>query len=321
MEEKLSLVQQIEVTQQKYLQEKISGGRWSNLRASGIDDICNRRLFYYMTAGEMATPFSIETQAKFEEGKEQEIITRRLLSELGIEISKPTFVERWSGISVLPDGVISNNGDRFLIEIKSVNDNYWDKLQTKEDFLTDKFAKKWYGQLQIGMVLLNFEKGLFILKKKTAKLIRPIEIALDYAYAETLLKKAELVNKAIKDNIPPDFLANNPAECKACPFFAKVCNPPMDYGDTIVDIQDTEIEDMLKRRAEIEPLAKEFKKLDEETKGRFRDLKEAFCGNFHITVKDRKMTQYEVPEEIKNQYKIEGIAKIVIIEPIKTNKD
>jgi hypothetical protein len=274
--------ERIEEAQQKWLQDKIFRSRWKSLRASGIGDICNRRLFYYMTCGEMAEEFDTDLIAIFEEGKEQEPAVRRYLSELGFEIKKAGFTETMEshGISGQVDGTLEANGNRYIVEIKTVSEYAWDSLNKPEDFNEGYYAK-WYAQIQVYLLLFNYDKGLFILKRKQAKQLKIIEVALDYDYAEGLLKKAEIVNKAIKENTAPEFLQSNPVECRRCPFFAKTCNPPMDFGKTQV-IEDTELAKKLSRRDELVPLVSEYNKLDEEAKERFREIPAAICGNYSI---------------------------------------
>lgn len=277
--------EQIETAQEKWLQDKIFRSRWKSLRASGLGDICNRRLFYYMTCGELAEEFNTDLIAIFEEGKEQEPAVRRFLSEIGFEIKKAGFTETMDshGISGQVDGTLEANGNRYIVEIKTVSEYAWDNLNKPEDFNEGYYAK-WYAQLQIYLLLFNYEKGLFILKRKQAKQLKIIEIELNYDYAENLLKKAELVNQAIKVSTPPDYLKSNPVECKKCPFFSKVCNPPMDFGQMQV-IEDEVLANKLARRDELVPLFSEYNKLDKEAKERFRDIPAAICANFSITGK------------------------------------
>lgn len=274
----------IEEAQEKFLQEKIFRSRWKSIRASGIDDPCNRRLFYYLTCGELADEITTSLVSIFEEGKDQEPVVRRFLSELGFEVKKAGFSENWAeyNISGQVDGVLEYEGTRYVVEIKTCSDTAWDTLNTPEDFLDSKWYRKWFGQMQIYLLLFGLDKGLFILKKKTAKVIRVIEVKLDYAYAERLLKKAELVNTAFKSNEAPEFLASNPAECKACPFFGKVCNPPLDFGAGTQNIEDPELVKKLARRDELAASRSEYEKLDKEVKERLRDIPQAICGDYHI---------------------------------------
>lgn len=305
----LSVKEQIEQAQNKWLQDKIFRSRWKSLRASGIDDICNRRLFYYMTCGELADEIDTGLVAIFEEGKEQEPAVRRYLSELGFEVKKAGFTETMDshGISGQVDGTLEANGNRYIVEIKTVSEYAWDNINGAED-LNEGYYRKWFGQMQIYLLLFNYDKGLFILKRKQAKQLKIIEVDLNYEYAEGLLKKAELVNKAIKENLPPDFLRSNPVECKKCPFFAKVCNPPMDFG-TLQVIEDEPLAEKLARREEVKAAASEYDRLDKEVKARLKDIPAAICADFSITGKAgvRKYPAQEARETPTWTVKIERI--------------
>lgn len=279
---------EIEKSQEKYLQSKIYRSRWSHIRASGIDDCCTRRLYYYLTAGELANDITTDLVAVFEEGKNQEPQVRRYLSELGFEVIKSQLSindDRYN-ISGMVDGIINYDGVSYITEIKTVSETAWEKLKTKDDFLDSKFYRKWYGQIQLYMYLFEYEKGIFILKRKQANMIRVVETDFDYEYAEKLLQKAETVNTALKDNTPPEFLKNNPIECKGCPFFGVVCNPPIEFGDVIVNIEDIELAKKLDRREALSALREEYEGLDKEVKDRLRGIPFAICGNFSISGKE-----------------------------------
>jgi CRISPR/Cas system-associated exonuclease Cas4 (RecB family) len=275
----------IEEAQNKYLQEQIHRSRWNSIRASGIGDVCNRRIYYYLQCGELADEITPELAAIFGEGADQEADVRRFLSTLGFEVMKAGFTEQWRefNISGSVDGTLEHNGKRYIVEIKTVSEFAWEKLQTAQDF-NEGFYQKWYAQIQLYMLLFNHDKGVFILKRKQAKQLRIIEIDLDYSYAESLLKKAEIVNKAVKENTPPEFI-KNPIECKKCPFFGKVCNPSLDFGDAIVQIEDEVISEKLRIREELKPVASQYEKIDKEIKERFKEIPDAICGDFHISGK------------------------------------
>ncbi len=311
--------EQIEQAQQKWLQSKIFRSRWKSLRSSGIGDVCNRRIFYYMTCGELANEIDTDLIAIFEEGKEQEPAVRRYLSELGYEIKKAGYTENWDkfGISGQLDGTLDIDGKRFIVEIKTVSEYAWESIQTVKD-MTDGYYLKWYAQLQTYLLMFNYDKGLFILKRKQSKQIRIIEVDLDYEYAEGLLKKAELIKQAITTNTPPEFLGVV-RECKKCPFFSVVCNPPFDFGETIMNLDDTELETKLITRETLIQPKKEYDALDKEIKAikdHFPNMQEAFCGEFHIIVKEKKVTKYDVPDDVKEPYKGVRIDKVMTIERI-----
>lgn len=306
----MSIATDIAIAQESYLKAKIHGGRWKSIRASGIADPCLRRIFYYLTVGELAKEPNIELQAIFEEGHDQEPTVRRYLSELGFEIIRSQMTESWPeyNISGSIDGILERDQIRYICEIKTVSDNAFEKLKTIEDF-DEGYYKKWFGQIQLYMLLFNIDRGLFILKKKSAKFIRVIEVSLDYSFAESLLKKAEIVNGSLKTNEPPSYLANNPVECKRCPFFSTVCTPPMDYGDRIVDIDDPELSKKLQRRYELDEARKEFEVLDKELKTRFREIPDLICGDFHVVGKER-VVKYQAKEASESKQWIMKIEKI-----------
>lgn len=298
-----TLKEKIEGAATEYLKSKLYSDRWTNVRASGIGDDCVRRLFYRLT--ETVISDDLERQAYFCEGNDQEPGVKRYLSELGFEVLTPELTARWQGISCKPDGII----DGRLIEIKTVSENAWDSLNEPKDFLESRYHKNWYAQIQMGMLLFDREHGLFILKRKAAKQIKVIEIDLDYTYAEGLLKKAEAVNEAVKKNEPPDYLQNNPVECKRCPFFGKTCNPPLDFGRTAV-IDDDELERKLNIREELSGAKAEYDKLDKEVKERLREIPAAICGDYAITGKEgvRKYAEQKAREVKTWQTKIERIS-------------
>src|SRR3990167_349682 len=275
----LTLKEKIEGAATEYLKGKLYSDRWANVRASGIGDICVRRLFYRMT--ETVVSDDLERQAYFCEGRDQEPGVKRYLSELGFEVLTPQLTARWQGISCKPDGIIEGR----LLEIKTVSDNALDNLNEPKDFLASRYHKKWYDQLQTGMLLFDKEGGIFVLKRKAAKQIKVIEVALDYAYAEGLLKKAEVVNEAVKKGEPPDYLLNNPVECKNCQFFGKTCNPPLDFGEMTV-IDDEELAKKLTIREELLGAFSEYNKIDKEVKARLREIPQAICGDYVIAGKE-----------------------------------
>lgn len=279
----------IETAQEKYLQEKIYRGRWKSIRASGIGDVCSRRIFYYMTCGEEAEEITTQLAAIFEEGKDQEPRVRRYLSELGFEVMKAGLSDYWPeyNISGQIDGILNNE---YIAEIKTVSEEAWRSLETLQDFIDGSYHERWYAQMQVYLLLNSKEKGVFILKRKQAKQIRVIEVSLDYDYAEKLLKKAEAINAAIQSGNPPEYLKGNVTECRRCPFFGKVCNPPLDFGETQI-IEDDKLAKDLSRREELSAAKSEYDKLDKEAKERLRDIPAAICGEFQITGKAGQMKQ------------------------------
>ena len=283
----MSIAEEIEKAQDQFLASKIHRSRAKSIYPSRIEDVCDRRQFLYLTCGELAQEVTIDLQAIFEEGNDQEPGVRRYMSTLGFEVVQAQAAEfdPKYNLSGKIDGMLEKDGKRYLCEIKTVSDYAWDKLKTAEDF-DEGYYKKWLGQMMIYLFLWSMEKGIFILKKKSAKRIRVIEVSLDYEYAESLLKKAERINAAFKANTPPDFLKNNPVECRRCAFFGTSCNPPLDFGKGIVNIEDEELAKKLSRREELIPTRSEYDALDKEVKERLKEIPDGICGAFHIIGKE-----------------------------------
>jgi hypothetical protein len=61
-----------------------------------------------------------------------------------------------------------------------------------------------------------------------------------------------------------------------------------------------ELETSLDRRAELEPLAREFEAIDEEVKDTFKRVgKDAIVGHYSVFLRRGERTTYDVPEELK----------------------
>ncbi len=299
----------IHAAHSKWLTDKSYSGRWKSNRASGLDDVCTRRIYLYRTAGELVPPPDPDLQAVFTEGQIQEPSVRRHLSELGFEIKKAGYAADWYALQISGeiDGIISKNGIDLVAEVKTVSDTAWRSLKTAEDLMNDRgWYRKWYGQMQIYLLLLEKSAGLFVLKRKQAFQLRIIPIALDYGYAESLLKKAEAVNAAM----------DNAAECAKCPFFQRVCNPPINMGEGLRVVQDAQLEEDFKRMATLEEASAEYKEIETRVKERFKAGGKGTyqAGSWVVSVIERPVRRLDsktLPQDIKDQYTKINIDRIV----------
>lgn len=73
----------------------------------------------------------------------------------------------------------------------------------------------------------------------------------------------------------------------------------------VEQITDLELIKALERREHLEAAAKEFKVLDEKVKTILKGLNKPtiFAGPFTVQVLDKTMTQYKVPQDVKDEYK------------------
>lgn len=92
-------------------------------------------------------------------------------------------------------------------------------------------------------------------------------------------------------------------ECRYCIYRSR-CNPQEQKQETIQTVSVAELEDLLKRRKELEELALEYEEIDRQVKEQLKTipLQNFSIGNFYIEKKMINKTVYEIPQEIKKQY-------------------
>jgi hypothetical protein len=126
------------------------------------------------------------------------------------------------------------------------------------------------------------ERGYFILKNKSTGAMKEIPVALDFEYAETLLKKLERVNAHIAAETLPERIEYTDKMCGECAF-QSICLP----NRAAAELQfrdDAELEAMLDKYFKLKEAAKEYDDLDNELKTRLEEV-HAVIGNYMITGK------------------------------------
>ena len=93
------------------------------------------------------------------------------------------------------------------------------------------------------------------------------------------------------------------SECRRCPHFGRTCDPGLDYGDGVVVIDDPELVELAKEREQHEAAAKMFGHADKRLKEALRGVERGILDDFLITGKWGKSTRYNVPNEVREQYK------------------
>lgn len=258
-------------------------------RASEIGHDCERYLVYRRIRWQDATLHDVGLQRIFEEGNIQERAVFKILAEAGVEIieqQKPCEY-REHQITGHQDGKILIDGKAYPLDIKSCSPFAFVKLPDNGmDLLKSKlpYQRKYPAQITIYMLLENHEHGLLLFKNKTTGELKEVWVELDYDYAESLLKKAESVNKHVADNTLPDRIEYDDWVCEDCKFI-HICLPPVDRK-SMAFLDDPELEGKLNRIAELKPLAKELGELDKEVKEKFKNMKSATVGNWMITGKE-----------------------------------
>jgi len=266
-------------------------------RASEIGHPCLRYLVFKRTRWAEATLHDVALQFVFDEGGIQERAVLRDMEEAGLTIIEQQRDYHWPQfqLSAHLDGklLLTADGETLEappIEIKSMSPFVWMKVNSLEDLKTSKMThlQKYPAQLNVYNLLSNSHRGFMILKNKSTGQLKEIEVPLDYEYAESLLKKCETINTHVKNGTTPDPIPWSENTCGRCQF-AHICLPEA-KREAIDLTDDPELEVKLKRRAELDPLRKEYEEIDEEVKGLLKERPKVLCGDFLITgrFQDRK---------------------------------
>ena len=277
-------------------------------RASEAGHPCVRFLVLSRTSNDLRALHDIGLQRIFDEGNLHERALTREMADAELEIVEQQRAFEWSKFKLTGrvDGLLSVNGERIPLEIKSSSPNVFAAIReiTPIDMLKSKFSwiRKYPAQLLLYQLMQGSEHGLMVFKNKTTgekcqKVFRLEGELLEYV--ESVLKKLEAVNAHIALGTCPD--AKLIDDCKGCPFAKTACFPGADYGPGIDIMQDPDLEAKLNRRGELEAAAKEFETLDKEIKEVVKG-KSAVIGNWLIESKECTRKNYDIPAELKKQY-------------------
>ena len=263
-------------------------------RASQMGHPCIRYLTYMRKDWEKKTLPSVELLWIFEGGGYIEELATARLKKAGFLISSQQrdFEDKKAGITGHIDGYIATAEEptkTYPLEIKGINQFDFEKINSPEDMLKSKkvWLKGYPSQLMLYLFLSEKEQGCFYLVNKATLQGKTLWMNLDFDYCEELLKKAEKINTYIgKDGAYPERMPYDPDVCSKCDF-AHICTPEANNPSRVAVEDDEELEAMLSRRAELEPLSKEYVKLDASIKeiGKQMDRENLIIGDWIISRK------------------------------------
>jgi hypothetical protein len=272
----------------KRLKDRSRPWRPSATPASSLGVGCDRHLVYQRMWPELAAPISEELASIFTEGNIHQTQVRTELVELGYEVveAEVNFRDDRLEISGTIDGKISRQGDpahggprRIPVEIKS----WGGDGPTCVDEMDTRLMKKYFAQMQTYLLLTEQPDGLMLFKSKMTGLWSVFPVELDYERGEELFQTAERVRdavrriKAAKENgcneaelfelLPDRCLDRGP--CDSCQFRLH-CGPAEAEVDPLLLAQDADLLAKLERREELDQGRREFAKLDDGIKERFK---------------------------------------------------
>jgi len=282
--------------------------------ASELGHPCLRYLVYCRTNWKDRPIPSLEKLLIFEEGKLHEWKVIKDLHDAGIRVWSQGFYFgdedffKKHLISGKIDGAIEVNNEKYPLEIKSMKSYTFESINTIEDMMNSKifWLKKYPAQISIYMLGCNVERGIFILKNKTNGKLKQLNVNLDYNYAESLIKKADLINEYIEKKQLPEQI-NNDDICSECDF-AHICMPDKNYGK--IEIFDmVEVKHILDKREELLKYKKELDEIEEQLKQFDGKPDIIICGKYRITGQWVERKEYTVPAGKYWKRKIEILGK------------
>lgn len=244
-------------------------------RASMIGHPCLRYLVYCRKDWDKKKLPDLPLLFIFEGGEYFERLGVERLTKAGFKITSQQrdFEDKTTGITGHVDGFIAspeNPDESFPIEIKGLNQWDWKELNTIDDMIKSEkvWVKGYPAQLQIYLYLAKKERGCFYLINKATLEGKTIWVDLDYDYVESILQKAEAIEKFMQiegEAGYPERIKYDPDVCNRCDF-NHLCTPEKSFPDQIDFSENEEIVTMIKRREELDPLRKEYEELDKDIK-------------------------------------------------------
>lgn len=330
---------------EKSVEDKIKMYPRNSIWASQLDHPCLRYNEYGLTRWKDQAPVNRWLQEIFEEGKDQEEIVKKALIEAGyllrqsqrplVETVKNNGSESRYKISGRLDVEITHpyllRNIWYPAEIKSVDSFMFDSINEEkgaEQFLESKrwYVRQYPGQIIFYLYASGKELGLMIFKNKLARRMKFVWAKLDYDIAERMLQKAEEINRVVakveknpdkaEDLLSPR-LEGNEQVCSKCSF-AHICLPSMQFGGTEIEL-DPEIETKLREWIRLKEEKEKFEELDEEVKEPFKKRGPGLYlvgGSFNVKVSTFSRAVYNLPAELKEQYREQATSTRVDIKQL-----
>ena len=274
-------------------------------RASDMGHECLRYLVLNRTRWQEKSLHDARLQMIFDLGHVFEDVVMGDLREAGFKVLEQQRPFSWDEYQITGsiDGKLLIDGVAIPMEVKSSSPYVFKTIETIEDMKHHKYhyMRKYISQLTLYLLMGNQERGVFLFVNKSTGEVKDIWLDLDYALGEQLLQKAETINHHIAEGTLPEPMAYDEDICTDCPY-AHICMPER-IGKEVELVDDDELLGLLARYEELKPLAKDFKEVDEHIKKLINGRDKLLVGDWFITGKWLERVSYDVPSELKEQYR------------------
>jgi len=276
---------------------------------------CDRRAFYECTAPEQQPPWSVEVLAKFRRGDDRERDLLADLQRIGRDAEPPFSVQaqqerfelkdhkRRTAIVGKVDARLAIENRRIPIEVKSWSPMLVDRLEQFSDVFENPWTESGGYQLLSYLYGAGEAFGFLLLDRSGLPRLLPVELEPHLDRMEMFLQKAERVLDHIGAQTLPDFLPDDPQECRRCAWYGHTCNPPLSANAAQV-LTDPELEAALERREQLKGAAAEYLDLDKQVKAQLRGVESGIAGAFQIRGYWGKQSSVVLPDALKKQYTV-----------------
>ena len=278
-------------------------------RASELGHECLRYLVFNRTRWQEKALPDPRLQIIFEEGNLHEQKVLQDIQEAGFQVVEQQRPFEWKEYQITGhiDAKVVTNGKAIPLEIKSASPYSFNSINSLQDLYNGKYPylRRYPAQMTLYLLMDEKEEGLFIFKNKATGELKEISMKLNYDLGETLLQKAEAINKHVANGTIPEPIEYDEENCGSCGFL-HICLPEV-KRDAIQIETDNEMEQKLVRYHELKPLIKEYNQLDKEIKKAFKEKEKVVIGNYLITGKWIKRKAYAVQAGQYWQMKIQKL--------------
>jgi hypothetical protein len=272
-------------------------------------------MVYELTMPERQPAFTPDVLARFRRGEDRE---RDLLIDLARvgRASEPSFdvigqqqrfeLRDHKGRVCISGKVDARlrQGDRAApLEVKAWSPTLVERIERFEDLFDNPWTRGGANQLLSYLFGAGEPFGFLLLDRSGLPLVLPVELDAHLDRVEDFLTRAELALDHVAAGTLPDYLQGDAAECRRCPFFGSVCNPPLSYGEVVV-LTDPELEALLEQREAVREAGQQYDRLDKLVKGKLRGVEAGVAGHFSINGKWGKQARLDLPEDLRKRYTV-----------------
>lgn len=275
--------------------------------------VCPRRMTLEMTVPDRQPPFSTDLRARFRRGADRERDLLADLSRAGRDADPPFQVvgqqqrfelkDRQGRVIIVGkvDGRIQIGPLSAPLEVKAWSPMLTDRIERFDDLFDNPWTKSGAHQLLAYMYGAGEPAGFLLLDRSGLPRLIPVDLESHLDRMEDFLFRAERACDHAAAGTLPEYLVGDAVECRRCPFYGSVCNPPLAHPGVTV-LTDPDLEALLEARETVREEGQEYDRLDKAVKARLRGIESGVIGHFNITGTWGKTSRVELPADVRKRY-------------------